>query len=139
MKVLQKVGTFLGVGGDRSAMPPQYVALADGLVITDSHTEAWYVLASSNTDLMSETARDGELDAANSALARTLAGHDCHLRVLWSPLHAEDYAAEAADMFTAGDWQEWAQIRVGRLEQIALPTRHLLLGVRLTERAGQAQ
>ncbi|MCT9093904.1 ATP-binding protein [Streptomyces sp. ASQP_92] len=139
MKVLQKVGTFLGVGGDRSAMPPQYVALADGLVITDSHTEAWYVLASSNTDLMSETARDGELDAANSALARTLAGHDCHLRVLWSPLHAEDYAAEAAEMFTAGDWQEWAQIRVGRLEQIALPTRHLLLGVRLTERTGQAQ
>ncbi|MFJ2067269.1 ATP-binding protein (plasmid) [Streptomyces albidoflavus] len=139
MKVLQKVGTFLGVGGDRSAMPPQYVALSDGLVITDSHTEAWYVLASSNTDLMSETARDGELDAANSALARTLAGHECHLRVLWSPLHAQDYAAEAAEMFTAGDWQEWAQIRVGRLEQIALPTRHLLLGVRLTERAGQAQ
>ncbi|MFF8464882.1 ATP-binding protein [Streptomyces albidoflavus] len=139
MKFLQKVGTFLGAGGDRSAMPPQYVALADGLVITDSHTEAWYVLASSNTDLMSETARDGELDAANSALARTLAGHDCHLRVLWSPLHAEDYAAEAAEMFSAGDWQEWAQIRVGRLEQIALPTRHLLLGVRLTERTGQAQ
>ncbi|EST17978.1 hypothetical protein M877_39925 (plasmid) [Streptomyces niveus NCIMB 11891] len=127
------------MGGDRSAMPPQYIALADGLVIADSHTEAWYVLASSNTDLMSETARDGELDAANSALARTLAGHDCHLRVLWSPLHAEDYAAEAAEMFTAGDWQEWAQIRVGRLEQIALPTRHLLLGVRLTERTGQAQ
>ncbi|MGW5336186.1 ATP-binding protein [Streptomyces bauhiniae] len=139
MKILQKVGRFLGVGGDRSAAPPQYVALADGLVITDSHTEAWYVLDSSNTDLMSEAARDGELDAANSTLARTLAGHDCHLRVLWSPLHAEDYAAEAADMFTAGDWQEWAQIRVGRLEQIALPSRHLLLGVRLTERAGQAQ
>ncbi|MFK0296628.1 ATP-binding protein [Streptomyces sp. NPDC090442] len=42
-------------------------------------------------------------------------------------------------MFTAGNWQEWAQIRVGRLDQIALPSRHLLLGVRLTERAGQAQ
>ncbi|MFB7012292.1 MULTISPECIES: ATP-binding protein [unclassified Streptomyces] len=139
MKVLQKVGTFLGVGGDRSALPPQYVALSDGLVITDSHTEAWYVLDSSNTDLMSEVARDGELDAANSALTRTLAGHDCHLRVLWSPLHAEDYAAEAAQMFTAGNWQEWAQIRIGRLDQIALPSRHLLLGVRLTERAGQTQ
>ncbi|WP_435596545.1 ATP-binding protein [Streptomyces albogriseolus] len=139
MKVLQRLGQFLGVGGDRSALPPQYVALADGLVVTDSHTEAWYVLASSNTDLMSEAARDGELDAANSALARTLAGHDCHLRVLWSPLHAADYEAEAEELFTAGDWREWAQIRVGRLEQISLPSRHLLLGVRLTERAGQAQ
>ncbi|MCX5426082.1 ATP-binding protein [Streptomyces sp. NBC_00078] len=140
MKVLQKVGTFLGVGGDRSAAAPQYVGLADGLIITDTHTEAWYVLASSNTDLMSETARDGELDAANSALARTLAGHDCHLRVLWSPLHAEDYAAEAAGgMFTSGAWDEWAELRVRRLEQIGLPSRHLLLGVRLTERTGQAQ
>ncbi|MCY0962966.1 ATP-binding protein [Streptomyces sp. H27-H5] len=107
---------------------------------TDTHAEAWYVLASSNTDLMSESARDGELDAANAALARTLAGYDCHLRVLWSPLHAEDYAAEAAaGMFTAGAWDEWAELRVRRLEQIGLPTRHLLLGVRLTERTGQAQ
>ncbi|MEU4932031.1 ATP-binding protein [Streptomyces yokosukanensis] len=138
MKVLQRIGTFLGVGGDRSAAAPQYTALADGLVITDTHAEAWYVLDSSNTDLMSEQARDAELDQANSALARTLAGHDCHLRVLWSPLHAADYAAEAAEMFTAGEWPEWAELRVRRLEQIGLPSRHLLLGVRLTERTGQA-
>ncbi|MFF5809103.1 ATP-binding protein [Streptomyces sp. NPDC012746] len=139
MKVLQKIGSFLGVGGDRSATAPQYVALADGLIITDSHTEAWFVLASSNTDLMSENSRDAELDAASSSLARTLPGYDCHLRVMWSPLHAEDYMTEAAGMFTAGGWEEWADLRVRRLEQIGLPTRHLLLGVRLTERTGQAQ
>ncbi|MFJ3673665.1 ATP-binding protein [Streptomyces sp. NPDC090106] len=138
MKIAQRIGNFLGLGGDRSAAAPEYVALADGLVVTTSHAEAWYVLASSNTDLMSEGARDAELDSANAALARTLAGHDCHLRVLWSPLHAEDYKAEAAELFTAGAWDEWASLRVSRLEQIGLPSRHLLLGVRLTERAGQA-
>lgn len=139
MKLIQRIGTFLGVGGDRSAAAPSYVALADGLVITDAHAEAWYILGSSNTDLMSEQARDAELDAASSALARTLAGYDCHLRVLWSPLNAADYAAEAAGMFTAGAWDEWAALRVQRLEQIGLPSRHLLLGIRLTARAGQVQ
>ncbi|MFI5867759.1 ATP-binding protein [Streptomyces sp. NPDC051546] len=138
MSVIKRVGTFLGLGGDRSDPPPEYVALADGLIVTTSHVEAWYVLDSSNTDLMSQTARDGELDQAASALARTLAGYDCHLRVLWSPLHAEDYLAEAATLFSAGNWQTWAELRVRRLEQLNLPTRHLLLGVRLTERSGQA-
>lgn len=139
MKVLRKVGTFLGVGGDRSAPAPQYAALADGLIITDTHAEGWYVLASSNTDLMSEEARDAEQDAASAALARTLAGFDCHLRVLWSPLNAQDYMTEADGLFSAGAWEEWADLRVRRLEQIGLPARHLLLGVRLTERTGMAK
>ncbi|RLU80147.1 hypothetical protein CTZ27_35455 [Streptomyces griseocarneus] len=138
MNIARRVGTFLGVGGDRSAAPPQYVALADGLVVTSTHAEGWYILESSNTDLMDEGARDAELDQAVSALARTLAGHDCHLRVLWSPLNAEDYLAEAEQIFAAGDWKAWAELRVRRLEQIGLPRRHLLLGVRLTERAGRA-
>src|SRR5262245_34558852 len=136
MKAIQRIGMFLGVGTSRSAAAPQYTALADGLVITETHAEAWYTLVSSNTDLMSEQARDAELDLANSALARILVGHDCHLRVLWAPLHAADYATEAAEIFTAGEWSEWAELRVRRLEEIDLPSRHLLLGVRLTDRVG---
>lgn len=81
MKITKAVGKFLGITGDRSAPPPRYLALADGLTVTETHAEAWYVLSSSNTDLMSETARDAEHDQASSALARTLAGHDCHLRI----------------------------------------------------------
>ncbi|MEV7418979.1 ATP-binding protein [Streptomyces sp. NPDC089919] len=136
MKVVQRVGAFLGLGGERSAAPPQYAALADGLVITTGHAEAWYVLRGSNTDLMPEPARDAELDQADRALARTLAGFDCHLRVLWSPLQADDYAAQAAELFSAGHWQAWADLRVRRLAQIGMDTRHLLLGVRLAERGG---
>ncbi|WP_411078264.1 ATP-binding protein [Streptomyces sp. cmx-10-25] len=134
----KRIANLLGVGGDRSAAPPRYVALADGLVVTTTHTEAWFTLASSNTDLMSETARDAELDEAAAALAKTLAGADVHLKVLWSPLVASDYMDEAAGLFTSGHWQEWASTRVERLDQIALPSRHLLLGVRITERTGQA-
>lgn len=137
MKVLQRVGNFLGVGGDRSAEPAQYVALADGLIITNDHAEAWFALASSNTDLMTESARDNELDQASGALAKILAGSDCHLKVLWSPVNAADYMDEAAALFTSGDWQGWAGMRVDRLDQIALPARHLLLGVRITDRGGQ--
>ncbi|MEV8628618.1 ATP-binding protein [Streptomyces sp. NPDC051079] len=138
MRLVERIGNFLGVGGDRSAPAPHYVALADGLIVTTTHAEAWFTLASSNTDLMSESARDGELDEAAAALARTLAGSDVHLKVLWSPLNADDYMTEAASLFTTGAWQEWAAMRVERLDHIALPSRHLLMGVRITERTGQA-
>ncbi|MET7759539.1 ATP-binding protein [Streptomyces sp. NPDC005389] len=96
-------------------------------------------MSSSNTDLMSETARDAEHDQASSALARTLAGHDCHLRILWSPLNAADYRVEAEDLFTAGDFASWAEARVERLDDLALSQRQLLLGVRIQERSGQTQ
>ncbi|MFB7500125.1 ATP-binding protein [Streptomyces sp. NPDC056161] len=139
MKITKAVGKFLGVAGDRSAPPPRYLALADGLTVTETHAEAWYVLSSSNTDLMSETARDAEHDQASSALARTLAGHDCHLRILWSPLNAADYRVEAEELFTAGNYAAWADARVERLDDLALSQRQLLLGVRIQERSGQTQ
>ncbi|MEU9646221.1 ATP-binding protein [Streptomyces sp. NPDC048188] len=139
MKITKAVGKFLGVAGDRSAPPPRYLALADGLTVTETHAEAWYVLSSSNTDLMSETARDAEHDQASSALARTLAGHDCHLRILWSPLNAADYRIEAEELFTAGDFAAWADARVERLDDLALSQRQLLLGIRIQERSGQTQ
>ncbi|MFI9194239.1 ATP-binding protein [Streptomyces californicus] len=135
-KTVQRISTLLGLGGERGGPPPQYAALADGLILTDTHAEAWLTLASANTDLMSVQDRDAQLDQADQALGRVLAGHDCHLRVLWSPLRADDYLHEAATLFTAGEWEEWARLRVRRLEQIDLDTRHLLLGVRLADRTG---
>lgn len=138
MKLIERLGAFVGLGGDRAAQPPQYVALADGLVVTSTHSEAWYVLESSNTDLMSEAARDAEQDQATATLSKTLAGHDCHLRVLWSPLQADEYAQEAEELFSAGDYRAWAALRVERMDSLALPSRHLLLGVRITDRTPPA-
>ncbi|MFF9056891.1 ATP-binding protein [Streptomyces erythrochromogenes] len=139
MKIAKAVGKLLGVTGDRSAPPPRYVAVSDGLLVTETHAEAWFVLRSSNTDLMSEAARDAEHDQVAATLARTLAGMDCHLRILWSPLNADDYRAEAEELFSAGDYRAWAEARVERLQQLDLPNRHLLLGVRIQERSTQAQ
>ncbi|MFI7329666.1 ATP-binding protein [Streptomyces rubiginosohelvolus] len=136
MRTAQRISNLLGLGGERGGPPPQYAALADGLIITDTHAEAWLTLSSANTDLMSVADRDAQLDQADQALGRVLAGYDCHLRVLWSPLRADDYLYDAASMFTAGDWEAWAQMRVRRLEQIGMDTRHLLLGVRLADRTG---
>lgn len=136
MRTAQRISNLLGLGGERGGPPPQYAALADGLIITETHAEAWLTLSSANTDLMSVADRDAQLDQADQALGRVLAGHDCHLRVLWSPLRADDYLHEAAGFFSAGDWEAWAQMRVRRLEQIGMDTRHLLLGVRLADRTG---
>ena len=139
MRITQRIGQLLGVRGDRTLAPPQYVALADGLIVTDRVAEAWFTLDSSNTDLMDEAARDAELDQASRAFARVLAGYDCHLRALWVPLRAEDYLVEAESLFTAGYRQEWARARVDRLDDLDLPVRHLLLGVRIVDRSSATQ
>ncbi|MGW2255405.1 ATP-binding protein [Kitasatospora sp. NPDC001660] len=139
MKITQTVAKLAGLGKERSAPPPRYVAVADGLIVTEVAAEAWFVLRSTNTDLMSMPARDAEHDLVSSVLAKTLAGYDCHLRVLWSPLNAEDYMTEAAELFSAGDWERWAAERIDRLDALALPTRHLMLGVRIQERASHAK
>lgn len=138
MKLANAVGRLMGVGQDRSAQPPRYVAVADGLIVTETHAEAWYLLDSSNTDLMSVDARDTEHDEVCATLAKTLSGYECHLRIVWTPLQAENYRHEAAQLFTAGDWKDWVEDRVERLDELALPVRHLLLGVRIADRGNQA-
>lgn len=132
--MLEKISTLLGVGGDRSAPPPTYAGIADGLVLTEGEAWAWWTCETSNSDLMSEAERDAEQARAETALTSVLAGMDVHLRVLWSPYSADDYRDEAAQMYRAGRWQEWAEHRADRLDQIALPIRHVLLGVRLGAR-----
>ncbi|MER5971635.1 ATP-binding protein [Streptomyces sp. NPDC002055] len=139
MKIGKSIGRFLGLGTERALPPPRYEAVADGLIITDTAAEAWFVLSGSNTDLMAEGTRDAEQDVIASVLARTLAGFDCHLKVLWSPLNAEEYLQETEQLFSAGQYRSWAQLRVDRLDMLDLPSRHLLLGVRMAERNNQTK
>ncbi|MGW6865900.1 ATP-binding protein [Streptomyces sp. NPDC054901] len=134
MRVLEKISTLLGVGGDRSAPPPMYAGIADGLILTEGEAWAWWTCETSNSDLMSEAERDAEQARAETTLTSVLAGLDVHLRVLWAPYSADDYRDEAAEMYTAGAWEEWAEHRAERLDQIALPIRHVLLGVKLGAR-----
>ncbi len=139
MKLTKGIGRFFGLGPERALPPARYEAVADGLVVTDLAAEAWFLLSGSNTDLMAESSRDAEQDTVSSVLARTLAGYECHLKVLWSPLNAADYLTEAQELFVAGHHQDWAALRVERLDTLQLPTRHLLLGVRIAERNNQTK
>nr|WP_024127446.1 ATP-binding protein [Streptomyces sp. F12]AHE40182.1 Hypothetical protein pFRL6_95 [Streptomyces sp. F12] len=134
-KSVSRVGRLLGLGAERFMPPPQLVALADGLVVTTTQAEAWFVLHSANTDLMPEPAQDLEQDAAALALAKTLAGYDAHLKIVWSRLDGEAFRAEARELFTAGDVEHFADLWAYRLDSLDLPQRHLLLGVKIAERS----
>ncbi|MEU8779914.1 ATP-binding protein [Streptomyces sp. NPDC048606] len=134
MRVLERISELVGVAGDRSASPPRYEALADGVLITSTDAWAWYVTETSNSDLMGEAERDAEQARAEVALTSILAGMDVHLKVLWAPYSADDYRAEGADMYVSGRWEEWIEDRAKRLDQISLPIRHTLIGIRLGAR-----
>ncbi|WP_431983847.1 ATP-binding protein [Streptomyces qinglanensis] len=137
-KGLSRFGRALGLGAERFLPAPQLVAVADGLVVTTTTAEAWFVLSGANTDLMPEDAQDLEQDAAALALSKTLPGYEAHLKILWSQLDGEAYRAEAHQMFTAGDVEAFADMWARRLDGLDLPQRHLLLGVKIAERATTA-
>ncbi|MER0477027.1 ATP-binding protein [Streptomyces sp. Edi2] len=133
-KSVSRFGRMLGLGAERMMKEPKLVALADGLVVTDTAAEAWYVLSASNTDLMPEAVQDAEQDAAGLALAKVLPGYDCHLKVIWARLDGEIYREEARRIFTAGDVEAVASMWAERLDALDLPQRHILLGIRIAER-----
>ncbi|MFD3422034.1 ATP-binding protein [Streptomyces decoyicus] len=135
---LSRAGRLLGLGAERFMPPPQLVAIADGLAVTTTGAEAWFVLSGANTDLMPEEAQDLEQDAAALAMSKTLAGYECHLKILWSQLDGELYRAEAQEMFTSGDIEAFADMWANRLDGLDLPQRHLLLGVKIAERSTAA-
>ncbi|MEY9839513.1 ATP-binding protein [Streptacidiphilus sp. EB103A] len=133
-KSVSRVGRMLGLGAERMMREPQLVAVADGLVVTDTAAEAFFVLSSTNSDLMPEEQQDSEQDAAALALSKILPGYDCHLKVIWSRLDGETFRQEALKIFNAGDVEVFADMWAARLDQLELPQRHILLGVRIAER-----
>lgn len=133
-KGVSRFGRMFGLGAERMMREPQLVAVSDGLVVTTTAAEAWFLLSSANTDLMPESAQDAEQDAAALALAKILPGYDCHLKVIWARLSGEEYRAEARQIFTAGDIEAFASMWAQRLGLLDLPQRHILLGVKLAER-----
>ncbi|MFK0142547.1 ATP-binding protein [Streptomyces murinus] len=133
-KSVSRFGRLLGLGAERMMREPQLVAIADGLVVTDTAAEAWFTLSSANSDLMPEDRQDIEQDAAALALAKVLPGYACHLKIVWSRLDGEVFREEARQIFTAGDVEAVADMWAARLDSLDLPQRHLLLGIRIAER-----
>ncbi|MFD8147371.1 ATP-binding protein [Streptomyces sp. NPDC059708] len=136
--ILERLRGSVGGGGARSAPPPEYQALADGLMITSEAAWAWYVISTTNSDLLSEAARDAQVDRAAAALASSLAGATIHLKVMWAPEPSDAYVSEMAGVYTTGEWRRWAEERADRLDDLALPVRWTLLGVRIGTRSATA-
>ncbi|MFJ3182428.1 ATP-binding protein [Streptomyces sp. NPDC086796] len=137
-KSVSRFGRLLGLGAERMMREPQLVAIADGLIVSDTAAEAWFTLSGANTDLMPEERQDIEQDAAALALAKVLPGYECHLKIVWSRLDGEVYREEARQIFSAGDVEAVADMWAARLDALELPQRHLLLGIRIAERDSAA-
>lgn len=150
MTVMEKLAGLVGLGGYRNDDPPRYRAIAPGLIVTDTEAWAWYEIDTANTDLLGETGRDAEQDLAEAAL-RTLVGRECQLRVLWGRIDGNTYlhglglepARETPPEHGVSEHAvEWAAIRADDIDDLVLPDRRVLLGVKIADRtpseAGQA-
>lgn len=134
MKALSKARAAFGLGTTRALPPPRLTAIAEGLLVTERKAEAWYLLGTENTDLASEADRDEDLDKALSVISQSLADRDCHLKIVWGRVSGDEYRAEGERLFPAGNGKAWAETRAARIDELALPQRHLLLGVHLGDR-----
>lgn len=131
MKVKDKLLNLVGLGPNRRLPPPHYAAIAPGLLITTTKAEAWFVVRTANTDLLSETRKDAQLDNVMRRVTSALRGVECHLKVIWGRVSGDDYVEDAATFYKAGDWQRWVNERADRIDDLAIPERYVLLGVTL--------
>lgn len=129
MGVKDRIASYLGINPERSAPPPHLVAIAPGLLVTTDKTEAWFTIRTSNSDLNSEDQSDAEIISMIRGLGKVLQDKDCHLKVIWSRVSGEEYEASVTEIYSAGDWQRWVEDRANRIDDLALPERHVLLGI----------
>lgn len=146
MSLVSRLGTLVGVSGPRGEAPPQYRAIAPGLIVTDTEVWGWYEVRTSNSDLKGEKGRDREQDASEAAL-RELVGREFQIKILWGEVSGENYLAGLGvdDLPTAeqdedgsdpaSSAQEWAAIRADSIDDHDLPDRRVLLGVKLATRS----
>lgn len=134
MKILDKIRDAVGLGTSRAMPPPRIIAVADGLLVVERKAEAWFELATSNTDLASVAQIEQELRSALASADKTLARRACHLKIVWGRVDGRQYVDDAQMFATAPGGRAWAQTRAERIDELDLPNRHVLLGVHLTDR-----
>lgn len=136
------MGKFGSLFGRRTAAaPPQYRAIAPGVVVTDDTVLGVYELRSTNVDVKGEVSLDREHDEAVAAF-RVLTGREAHLKVMWGRISGDSYLAGLGDALPAVDLpgrprvREWAEMRADSIDELDLPERHVLLSVKLLSRRG---
>src|SRR6266508_1904327 len=134
MKLADKLLNLVGIGRDRGLPPPRLVAIADGLLVTERHAEAWYLISVANTDLATEAEQDAALDAAVSAAGTILGDRLCHLKVVWGRFTGGDYVDSLEGHYRLGDHEAWTRTRANRIDEMRMPERYVALGVYLSDR-----
>jgi AAA-like domain len=138
MKIADKLLNLIGVGRERGLPPPRLVAVADGLLVTERHAEAWYLISVANTDLATESEQDAALDAAVSAASTILGDRLCHLKVVWGRSTGHDYIDSVAGHYRLGDHDAWTHTRADRIDEMRMPERYVALGVHIADRDSRA-
>lgn len=134
MKLADRLLNLVGIGRERGLPPPRLVAIADGLLVTERHAEAWYLISVANTDLATESEQDAALDAAVSAAGTILGDRLCHLKVVWGRFTGNDYVESMESHYRIGDYAGWTQTRADRIDEMRMPERYVALGVHLADR-----
>lgn len=124
MKFIDRINNVLGLGTARTAPPPEYLLVTDGLLVTTRLAIAWYKISTSNTDQESQEHVDAELQDAIASVSPILADYDCHLKIVWGQLDGEQYLESLNYEPT-----EWDDEHAEWLDNYEIRERHLLLGV----------
>lgn len=121
----------------RQPPPLRPVLITDGLLVTAEAAWAWYEVPTAATDWLSEADIDAGTDAAASDLARLFGtGAELHLKIVWGRVSANRYLTDLHRVVSrgAGDAAGWVRLCAARIDSLALPQRHILLGARVATR-----
>jgi hypothetical protein len=133
MKTIDNLLALVGVTAGRRAPAPTYRAITDGLIITSTRAVAWFEIPAANTDTMTEAELDAEIDGVVNVAGSVLKDQDCHLKIVWSAIAGADYAASVEGHYRTGAFPEWVAMRAESIDELAMPQRHVLLGVTIAE------
>ena len=132
LKLIDKALKVVGLGNARRFPPPTLHAIADGLLITSTKAEAWFVLGTSNSDTQTEANSDAELSRVIATCRKAISGRWCHLKIVWSRTDGETYEDEELDRIDSSDARaRHIAARALRIDELDLPERVLLLGVEI--------
>lgn len=123
---------MIGLGNARRFPPPTYHAIADGLLITSTKAEAWFVLGTSNSDTQTEANSDAELSRVIATCRKAVSGRWCHLKIVWSHTDGQSYEQDELGRIDSDEARmRHVAARALRIDELDLPDRVLLLGVEI--------
>lgn len=142
MGFLENIRNSLGINAERFAPLPKHQLITDGLLFTETAVEAWFKVGVQNLDTAPEPVWDGSLDRVKKAMMTTVSERECMLRVMWSEHSGAEYIDSVRDRYQPEGWGrgiEWAEAYGAKVDELHLPARTVMLGVKLGTRNSAAK